>query len=85
MARVDIPSWSELTADGAVPMIVFRAFVYEGEVRQPGDVFSCENPTRMRQLYEQRKIRPAVSVAEAMQKAAEKLPRDSDGRFRKKG
>ena len=79
-----MPSWSELTAAGVVPMVVFRSFVYDGEVRRPGDPFSCDNPTRMRQLYEQRKIRPAIGVGEAMQKAAEsQSPRGPDGRFRK--
>ena len=77
-----MPSWSELTASGAVPMVVFRSFVYDGEVRRPGDPFSCDNPTRMRQLYEQRKIRPAVGVGEVMQKAMEQM-RGPDGRFRK--
>jgi hypothetical protein len=80
-----MPSWSELTASGAVPMVVFRSFVYDGEVRRPGDPFSCDNPTRMRQLYEQRKIRPAIGVGEAMQKAAaeSQSSRGPDGRFRK--
>jgi hypothetical protein len=84
MARVDMPSWAELTAAGAVPMIIVRAFVWDGEIRKAGEPFSCDNPMRMRQLYEQRRIRPALTVGEAMQKATEDLPPTPGGRVRKK-
>jgi len=50
-------------------MVVRQQFLFNGEIRRPGEPFSCDSAMRMRQLYEQRKIQPSVSVGEAMQQA----------------
>ena len=67
LRNVNLPSWEELTSKGAISMVVRQQFLFDGEIRRPGERFSCDSARRMRQLYEQRKIQPAISVGEAMQ------------------
>jgi hypothetical protein len=86
MAYVRPLSWAELSAQGAIPMIVFRKFTYLGEIKIPGQEFSCDNPRLMRQLYEQRLIQPAPAVATALEtvRPPHSSGRDQHGRFTKR-
>jgi hypothetical protein len=88
MAEVKIP-WADMSAS---PMVVFRSFRFFGVDYRPGQPFRCDDPEKMRKLYEQRMIRPdpeaiAEGLRAANERAAEKaeLPRDESGRFQKRG